>query len=95
VLTRGHEKLPGVVLNVQDIQTNILDLIEKVGICEPIRRVLEEVARQPIMVGDVVVLREESAPHFDNSGDLSKPSFPVRHVMQHSEIKDCVERPSS
>jgi hypothetical protein len=44
------------------------------------------------MVGYVVILREESAPNLENSGDLLKPIFPVRHVMQHREIEDRIER---
>ena len=44
------------------------------------------------MVGYVVILREESAPNLENSGDLLKPISPVRDVMQHSEIEDRVER---
>ena len=80
------------VLNVNDTQTDLPYLIEKLGIREPIWRVLEEVARQPIMVGDVVILREESALILENSSDLLKPIFPVRHVMQNSEIEDHIER---
>ena len=63
MLERHQEKLAGVVLNVNDTQTDTLYLIEKLGIRETIWRVLEEVARQPIMVGNVVILREESAPN--------------------------------
>ena len=80
------------VLNVNDTQTDLPYLIEKLGIREPIWRVLKEVARQPTMVGDVVILREEPALILENSGDLLKPIFPVRHVMQHSEIEDRIER---
>jgi hypothetical protein len=92
VLERSQEKLAGVVLNVNDTQTDIPYLIEKLGIRETIWRVLKEVSRQPIMVGYVVILREESAPNLENSGDLLKPVFPARHVMQRREIEDRIER---
>ena len=44
------------------------------------------------MVGNVVILREESAPNLEHSGDLLKPIFPVRDVMQHREVEDRIER---
>ena len=70
MLERGQEKLAGVVLNADDTQTNTSYLIETLCIRETIWRVLEEVARQPIMVGYIVILGEESAPNLENSGDL-------------------------
>jgi hypothetical protein len=54
--------LPGPILYRQWAQTDIRQLIEKVDVREPIRRVYEQMARQPVMVGDVMILREQSAP---------------------------------
>ena len=92
MLERGQEKLAGVVLNVHDTETDTLYLIEKLGIRETIWRVLKEVAGQPIVIGYVVILREESAPNLENSGYFLEPCFPVRHVMQYREVEDCIER---
>jgi hypothetical protein len=82
-----------VVLSVQDAESDISYLVEEIGIREPIWRVFEEVARKPIVVGDVVILREEPTPDFEDSGDFLKPGLPVRHVVQNSKIENCVERP--
>ena len=38
-------------------------------------------ARRPVMVGDVMIQREQSSPDLQNSGDLLEPCFPVRHVV--------------
>ena len=56
-------------------QTDPPYLIEKLDVRETIRRVLEQVARQPIMVGDVVILREESAPTLRTLAISRSPAF--------------------
>jgi len=69
-LDRSDQQLLGPVLYFQRAQTDARHLIEKVDIRESIRRVYEKMARQPVMIGDIVILREQPPPHLQNSGDL-------------------------
>ena len=43
------------------------------------------------MVGDVMILREQSSSDLQNSGDFLEPCFPVRHVVQYREVEDRIE----
>jgi hypothetical protein len=83
--------LAGTVFEVKNAQTNLAHLIEKLGIREPIRWVLEEVTTYPIVVGYVMILGEESAPDLEHPCDFLKSGYPVTYVMQHSKVKDRVE----
>ena len=70
VLDRSDQQLLGPVLYLQWAQTDTRHLIEKVDIRESIRRVYEKMARQPVMIGNVVILREQPSSCLQNSGDL-------------------------
>ena len=56
VLERSDQQLPGPILYLQWSQTDTRYLIEKVDIREPIWRVYEQMARQPVVVGNVMIL---------------------------------------
>ena len=56
VLEGSDQELPGPILYLQWVQADTRYLIEKVDIREPIRGVHEQVARQPVVVGDVMIL---------------------------------------
>lgn len=44
-LDRSEEQLARTVFDVKNAQTHVVHMIEKLGICEPIRWVFEEVTR--------------------------------------------------
>ncbi len=43
------------------------------------------------MVGHIMILGEESPSRRKHPGDLSEPGSPVGDMVQHGEVKDCVE----
>jgi len=50
------------------------------------------VARQPIVIGDVVVLGEEDPPDHQHAGDVVHGRLPVGDMVKDGEVEDNVER---
>ncbi len=44
------------------------------------------------MVGDIMILREQSSTNLQNSGEFLEPCFPVRHVVQYRKVENRIER---
>lgn len=55
-LASGKKQLLGLVIHVEDAKSDTFEVTEKLCIREPIRGMLEEMAREPIVVSYIVIL---------------------------------------